>query len=420
MATDNEKSKQYENFVLDFVNAKTSDEIFFNLLDNIGEICAFSPQFKEKARHAFPTRKSFTSLPKIEKQLLILFHAKRKFWKRTEGTLNPNGYEERILSSFDYREGGSLTYEHCFFHEDKYGDYTLTTDGDPIKVHSDDLHDLWVKYGMDPKNIAHCSDNFRRLVNVEKTISNYKKHVSESRFHEIEELSKIPSPEISPQTFRSVLRRSKDLRRWQRLVGLILSEIVHGTNLYNIPDVGGLLLVYNKHCRHFLEVLNTGEWSFEAGLPLKEWSFFPEAHTVQIAMIREKKLDLATVGKKDVEQYLMQEAIEWFEPCRIAIAFCTIEFLRTMDRRKLLRCDKCQNFFMATKLDKRIKNCHTCSSKSSMSLESRREYQRNRRKKMKEEKEAGRLEAKIANFLKYSPSSTREDALEYIKADSEV
>ena len=76
MATHNEKSKQYEKFVLEFVNAKTSDEIFLDLLDNIGEICDFSPQFKEKVRQAFPTRKSFSSLPKVEKRLLLLFSQK--------------------------------------------------------------------------------------------------------------------------------------------------------------------------------------------------------------------------------------------------------------------------------------------------------------------------------------------------------
>jgi hypothetical protein len=59
----NEISKQYEKFVLDVVNAKTSDEIFLRVLTNIAEIFNFSNEFKKDIRGMYPSRKKFLSLP---------------------------------------------------------------------------------------------------------------------------------------------------------------------------------------------------------------------------------------------------------------------------------------------------------------------------------------------------------------------
>jgi hypothetical protein len=58
------------------------------------------------------------------------------------------------------------------------------------------------------------------------------------------------------------------------------------------------------------------------------------------------------------------------------IAFSLCEFLLDSDRRKLRRCEWCGTFFVASKVDSRIKYCAICSPKSKWSKETRREYQR--------------------------------------------
>jgi hypothetical protein len=72
MAIPNEISKQYEKFVLEFVNAKTSDEIFLKVLTNTAAIFNFSAQFKEDLKEIYPSRNDYLSLSKIEKRLFLL------------------------------------------------------------------------------------------------------------------------------------------------------------------------------------------------------------------------------------------------------------------------------------------------------------------------------------------------------------
>ena len=101
------------------------------------------------------------------------------------------------------------------------------------------------------------------------------------------------------------------------------------------------------------------------------------------------------------------------------VCYSLAEFLLHNDRRKLKKCKSCGDFFIATKLDERIKKCRECSSKNSMSPERRREYQRNYNRKKQQEKKTRAIEARVARFMKQL-DITREEALDIIKADSEV
>jgi ferredoxin len=99
------------------------------------------------------------------------------------------------------------------------------------------------------------------------------------------------------------------------------------------------------------------------------------------------------------------------------ISYSLGEFLLNNDRKKLKRCNRCDQFFPAKKADARIKFCSSCSPKSKMSKERRREYQRKWRQKKKQEKLAIQREARIKNIMKRSGYS-REEVIEIIEADS--
>lgn len=99
------------------------------------------------------------------------------------------------------------------------------------------------------------------------------------------------------------------------------------------------------------------------------------------------------------------------------VGYSLCEFLLNNDRRKLKKCDKCENFFVASRVDDRIKYCGSCSPKSKMSKEERKAYQRKYRQKKKQEKLTRERETRIENLMKRAGCS-REEAIEYIEADS--
>ena len=92
----------------------------------------------------------------------------------------------------------------------------------------------------------------------------------------------------------------------------------------------------------------------------------------------------------------------------------------------LRRCVKCNKYFLASRNNKDFKNCPTCSRKTSMSPEAQREYQRNRRKKLKARKEAAKVdvetrkrEKKIDFFMKQLVIP-RDEAINLIEEEAQI
>lgn len=93
------------------------------------------------------------------------------------------------------------------------------------------------------------------------------------------------------------------------------------------------------------------------------------------------------------------------------------EFLINDNRMRIKICDHCGIFFVASKVDQRIKFCQSCSPKSKMSKEERNIYQKKRYWKKKQEKLAKEHEAKITNYMD-KLGCTRKEAEDIIEADS--
>ena len=90
--------------------------------------------------------------------------------------------------------------------------------------------------------------------------------------------------------------------------------------------------------------------------------------------------------------------------------YSLVEFLLNNDRRKLKLCDECKKFFIAKKVDTRIKFCPECSPKSKMNREERRNYMRQRRAEKKKLKIEQQRKAQIKRFLEagYSEKEAQE------------
>jgi hypothetical protein len=108
------------------------------------------------------------------------------------------------------------------------------------------------------------------------------------------------------------------------------------------------------------------------------------------------------------------------QTARKDFCYCLLQFLIAdkCNRKRIRKCEGCKKFFIASKLDSRIKKCSGCSRKSTLSKEEQRLYHQKRRAKIREEKKRQETEERIKRIMK--AGYTREEAVEIIKADSEV
>jgi hypothetical protein len=385
MTTHNEISKQYEKFVLEFVNAKTSDEIFSKLLDNISETFNFSPQFKEKAKRHFPTRKSFSALPKIEKQLLLLFIKKKEFWKKAEGHINldRNGGSGRHLIDCDYKDGGSFIYKDYVRNDDDW-EYSVT-EGNAVKVHLSEFSEIWKeKWGYEDNitfgisRMANARHDFRRLINIEKSISRLKKLISKSKYSEIDKLAR---------GYKTTFFASKYVRERQRNLKNILNELRKGKKLSEINGAKVLVGVYNRFCKSRLRISSTDHF-YNKMVALTENHFHTSENKTDLHPY-ERFNSLFPTGEKHYAVYprigKVDISLGWLKPFRIAIIFCAVEFLRNIDTRKIERCQICREFFISKKIRSADENTF-CSDKCRMAYNNRKRIESGEAKEYKRRK----------------------------------
>jgi hypothetical protein len=415
MAKNEDKSKQYAKFVDEFVNAKTSDEIFLKLLSNIREILNFSSEFKEKARKMFPSRKSFSSLSKVEKQLLLLFIVRSKFGGIINGNINRGGVSREFLG-FDYSEGWSLIIEEI---NPPYGD------GENPGIRKVGLNDfaklfeeVWKKDSNKSPHLSYATDILRRFINIEKTISRLKHHVSESKCSEIQELS---------VDYKKTFLASKFLRTRQETLKGLLNELVKGKNFSEIETLEFLLRDYNFYCKPQLGILSTGLF-YNKMVALQENYFLPSEDVDGFNFLPTEDFNnyFPTEGK----HYFFAPTngnldipAGWLSQYQIAIIFCTVEFLRNVDLSKLKKCpvSGCERFFVG-----RMNQTYCsqrCKDKAHQySPEKMRDLQRERRGSERKEKEKilkKQVEKEIQRRMK-KQDLNRKEAIEQIIADREI
>jgi len=87
-------------------------------------------------------------------------------------------------------------------------------------------------------------------------------------------------------------------------------------------------------------------------------------------------------------------------PYEYVITYALISFLADPDNRELIyQCESCRSFYISKKNDERNIRCSKCPSKSNMSKEDRRIYQREYRARKAKEKEDIRRKTEVASFL---------------------
>jgi hypothetical protein len=83
------------------------------------------------------------------------------------------------------------------------------------------------------------------------------------------------------------------------------------------------------------------------------------------------------------------------------VAWCVVEFFRIGRNAELTKhCDFCKKYFIAKKVDDRIKFCPGCSRLNKLPTDQRTQYQRKRRKKLKADKNAEGRKERIKHMIR--------------------
>jgi len=169
------------------------------------------------------------------------------------------------------------------------------------------------------------------------------------------------------------------------------------------------------------EYSNIGSGALKYLLGVAHNNFYPNVVTVETpskSHFKENLNPFITYKPKIIDSGVFKDAFRSIFIDDI-VAYSLCEYLLNNDRRKLKLCEQCNKFFIASKVDARIKFCSNCSPKSKMSKKKRREYQKKYRQKKKQEKLAIQREARIENVMKRAGYSRRE-AIEIIETDESM
>jgi hypothetical protein len=369
--------KSYGQLIEDFVNAKTTDEACSRLLEGLQNTFDFPKDFAEKATKAFPLPlKIKSSLTRNEKVLVKCILAEERIMLFLRNQLHLLSLE---LDNYDPQKD-NLIVRDIILHSwavEGYSDVDIEY-SKPFEQHINEFEaSEWESMKPSTKK------EIKKLMKVGKTILKLKKDVFESRFSELKKVA---------QQYKKAYENHTHIKRTQ-------NELINAIDLL----VTGLNLNENKYFNEFLRHYQT---LYKPELVL---------HSDDSFSLKTKFLEADHFYKEKKEGYgfILTSYHE-------AISFLLVEFLMPERNRNLFyECSECNKYFVGGKSDRRIKFCSSCSPKSKMSIEKRKEYQRKYRQKKKQEKLAIQREARIEHLMKRTGYS-REEAVEIIEADSKM
>jgi hypothetical protein len=391
--TSEEQAKLYGQFIVDFANAKNSDEACKELVKGIQQAFNFTTNFVIQSEKILPSLKKFKSaLPKSEMVLIKILLAEDNIidslniefesimrelvdYNSTQNTLTFRKF------SWDYEDQDEV-YKYKDFWEYPYSmsigqiERTMGISKNARTWGSTDPVEMSLrKYKsrnwelIKPETL----NELKKLLKVGKIKAKFRKSVSKERYSELKRLA---------ETYEKIDGIHKRISQLQNNLRTTLNDIIEGKSLYHNQSFKKYLVRYSTLNKHGLIINRDDSFSYDSDL-------FKE------------------------EYYLKYQDSFGY------ITYFFIEFLLNHDLRKLKFCERCEKFYVQTKLNPRQRYCEKCSPKSKMSKERRKEYQRKYRQKKKLEERAIQREAKIENLMK-KVGCSREEALEYIEADESM
>lgn len=340
-------SRRCGQIVMNFVNAKFTDEACDQLIVGIQQVYNVSSDFSENAIKAFPhIDELISSLTKQERTLLNYFYK--------EGPLIGSVAEELELLGYRY-EDHDCQKQTLTFWEISWTDDALEDDSDdgptytgPITKRIDELKEPNGE-SMPPEILK----EIRTLMEMGIKIQKLKDRMPEKRYCEIKTLSEYYGKCHSG--YELIGDRRNKLKK-------ILNDIVNGKALSKNKFFDEFLRKYNFSCRPGIEIQSDDTLVYNS-------HFFKEAEFIN--------LDFGP----DVISY------SWPKPYDAAILNFFFEFLIISENKKLIhQCDECEKFFIS----KTVRKQRFCpGNKCRLSYHNRKRIRSGEAKEYKRKKRKG-------------------------------
>jgi len=315
-----EEERKLGQVVVDFANAETTDAACYKHFENMQEIMAFSTDFAERLKEAYPAfYPLYFSLTEAERGFIELILGKNADKSHVNQKLETLAYE------IDYDpETSILTVWELDAHADVDPD-GLVSGG----FFRDKQFEMTVEEFKDEYLGSYGSfwDSLDEYIEIEKQISKAKPSFTEGRISELQELS-------SQYYTLDILHRG--IARIQKGLKNILDGIIQGKDFDDISELTHYIEIYNK--------LPVARVSSRGGVltenpPIEEKDYLE----------REKRSWWVN--------------IKWTKTVNQDFAYCLVGFLMPVGNRNYIyRCENCQGYYIPKKIYVSESGLHFCSN----------------------------------------------------------
>lgn len=332
------KQRLYGQLILDFANAKTTDEAGLKYFENLQKVFDLPYSFIEKAIIVFPTLKDLNSfLTDSDIQCLDLISK---------------------IKMIQY-EIASLIYVHSL----EYDIYSNTIHIDvDNKIQLDDG-----SYVVDTRVEPVC-----KILSIDKLKKMIRAYSIEPEFQKCREIILLSSiPEILRLGEKMISFKEMTMEKYKRLY-----EIEE--NYANVKLEHEHIEIIQKKTKSFLERI------IHTRIP----------HTSKI-LNREFIDEDYFIDRSCFTAFSLEKIYD------APIDYCIALFFNNVENiEHLKKCELCKKFYIAKKLVERQRRCSECSTKTRFNKEQRSEYQRNYRQQIKKLRLVKEHRTKIDEFMK--------------------
>ncbi|PQP33234.1 hypothetical protein C6A36_00350 [Desulfobacteraceae bacterium SEEP-SAG10] len=350
--TSEKQIKLYGQLIVNFANARNTDEACTELINGIYQAFNFSSNFLEQSEKILPSLRKFESnFSKQEKVLMRLILAE----KDIKGFLNTQfDLLGQYLIDYD-TDKKTLTFQDIIYHptvENGHVDADVER-SKPYTIHIEDI-DSHEWEMMKPWTFKEV----KRLMKLGNVKKRFRQNVSKERYSEIKSQAK---------NYQLILAIHKQINELHNRLKRTLNEIVKTKKIYGNDGYQNFLSSYRTYCRLDIKLL-------------------PDDTFCNIADFMEEDYYL-----KGQENHGFRKTFAYLtEP----IPFFLVEFFKQPKNKELIHiCDNCGNFYISQSIRKQ----RFCSDKCRLAWHNRkriesgehRKYKRDRKYNEKVIKEKG-------------------------------
>lgn len=343
--------KLYAKLLVNFANAKNSDEAYKELIKGIQRAFNFSTNFAKQSEKAHRSLKEFKSALSKSEMALIKTH----FLEDDEIWII-YGLNEELKSInrklVDYNSTqNTFTFQEfewdADFDEDGLGGAFPVFSKPPYTITMSKIEQTMSIGENKPRSWEliepETVNELKKLIKIGRVKAKIIQKISGKRYSELKNLT---------ETYKDIKGNHERISSYQNNLRTILNDIVEGKNLYNNQIFEDYLNAYRSDCKLELTLQRDGSFNYDS-------SFLKEKHYLKV---KNCVFD-PPFGPTNYPQHYLP------------IAYSLIEFLLNYDRRKLKKCPYCDIFFIAKSINRKTR-CYEPDCEKA--------YQRDKKRKQRE------------------------------------